>query len=97
MKLKGITDAGMRRLAQGWQRAEDAGYIDMSDYGGPDEDLRRQLNSIIETLVAFREEFDDDYLTELGRTQGEAAARAVVEAVWPSLDAVYAFLELGEG
>jgi len=87
MKLKGISHRGIKRIAQS---------VDMSDIGGPDASLRRQLNSIIDTLDEFRSQFDDDYLTELGRTQGEQAARALVEAVWPALDAVYNFIELGE-
>jgi len=86
MKLKGISDKGLRRLAQA---------IDEPSLSGPDADLRRQLNSIIETLVDFREQFDDDYLTELGRDTGETAARAFVEAVWPALPEIYAFLENG--
>ena len=87
LKKLGLSDAGFKRIAQG---------VDMSDVWGPDEDLRRQLNSVIDTLVEFREDFDSDFLTELGRTQGEQAARALVEAVWPALDAVYNFIELGE-
>ena len=86
MKLKGITNRGMQRLAQS---------VDAADIGGADEDLRRQLNSIIDTLVEFRDEFDSDLLTELGRVEGEPVARAVVEAVWPALDAVYNYLEMG--